>query len=143
MDTSVAEIPRLRLLPAGPGRAPRSARTLSRGSVIRLTPGDPRIGLALHAAQSAIGSVVTAGSSSAEPKTRPWALDEIMAMEQHQGWSLVFRALKSQGLLEEQTLGHLVARWTQRGGHVASATVQPEAAPRAAPSPVPSRTASQ
>ena len=141
MDTLVTEIPRLRLLSAGPARAPRSSRTPSSASVIRLTPGDPRIGLALHAAQSATGSVVTAGSSSAELQTRPWTLDEIMAMEQHQGWSRVFRVLKSQGLLEEQTLGHLVARWGRRGGHTAPATAQPEATPLAAPSPVPSQTA--
>ena len=143
MDTSVAGMPHLRLLPAGPGRAPQSTRTLSRGSVIRFTPGDPRIGLALHAAQSATGSVVTVDSSSADLKTQPRTLDEIMAMEQHQGWSLVFRALKSQGLIEEQTLGHLVARWARRGGRSASPTAPPEAAPRAAPLPVPSRTASR
>ena len=35
-------------------------------------------------------------------------------MAQHSsGWSRVFKELKEQGLIDEQTLGHAVARWAR------------------------------
>jgi hypothetical protein len=43
------------------------------------------------------------------------SFDEILFMGQHSsGWTQVFKQLKSEGLIEEQTLGHVVARWTNR-----------------------------
>jgi len=43
------------------------------------------------------------------------SLDEILVMaQQSSGWTQVFKQLKGEGLLEEQTLGHVVARWTNR-----------------------------
>ncbi|HEX9749089.1 MAG TPA: hypothetical protein VGB86_11855 [Methylomirabilota bacterium] len=30
------------------------------------------------------------------------------------GWTQVFKQLKTEGLITEQTLGHVVARWTNR-----------------------------
>ena len=64
-------------------------------------PSDSQIAHALHDAQSA-------------PSLRK-SLDEILFMaQQSSGWTQVFKQLKSEGLIEEQTLGHVVARWTNR-----------------------------
>jgi hypothetical protein len=66
-------------------------------------PSDSQIAHALFDAQSA--------PSLPSRKT----FDEILFMGQHSsGWTQVFKQLKSEGLIEEQTLGHVVARWTNR-----------------------------
>jgi hypothetical protein len=63
-------------------------------------PSDSQIAHALFDAQSA---------------PTPRSLDEILAMaQQSSGWTQVFKQLKTEGLIEEQTLGHVVARWTNR-----------------------------
>lgn len=66
-------------------------------------PSDSQIAHALFDAQRAL---------SAAPRK---SLDEILLMaQQSSGWTQVFKLLKHEGLLEEQTLGHVVARWTHR-----------------------------
>jgi hypothetical protein len=66
-------------------------------------PSDSQIAHALYDAQSA----------PSLPSRK--SLDEILFMaQQSSGWTQVFKQLKSEGLLEEQTLGHVVARWTNR-----------------------------
>jgi hypothetical protein len=63
-------------------------------------PSDSQIAHALYDAQSAQAQR---------------SLDEILAMAQRSsGWTQVFKQLKTEGLIEEQTLGHVVARWTNR-----------------------------
>jgi len=63
-------------------------------------PSDSQIAHALYDAQSA--------------QTQR-SLDEILTMaQQSSGWTQVFKQLKTEGLIEEQTLGHVVARWTNR-----------------------------
>ena len=65
-------------------------------------PSDSQIAHALHDAQST-------------PLSERKSLDEILFMaQQSSGWTQVFKQLKSEGLIEEQTLGHVVARWTNR-----------------------------
>ena len=66
-------------------------------------PSDSQIARALFDAQSA----------PSLPSRK--SFDEILFMGQHSsGWTQVFKQLKSEGLIEEQTLGHVVARWTNR-----------------------------
>jgi hypothetical protein len=66
-------------------------------------PSDSQIAHALFDAQSA--------PSLSSRKS----FDEILFMgQQSSGWTQVFKQLKSEGLIEEQTLGHVVARWTNR-----------------------------
>jgi hypothetical protein len=66
-------------------------------------PSDSQIAHALYDAQSA-----------PTPPSRK-SLDEILFMaQQSSGWTQVFKQLKTEGLIEEQTLGHVVARWTNR-----------------------------
>jgi hypothetical protein len=63
-------------------------------------PSDSQIAHALYDAQNA-------------PTQK--SLDEILSMAQRSsGWTQVFKQLKTEGLIEEQTLGHVVARWTNR-----------------------------
>ena len=66
-------------------------------------PSDSQIAHALYDAQRAPGV----------PSRK--SLDEILFMaQQSSGWTQVFKQMKSEGLIEEQTLGHVVARWTNR-----------------------------
>jgi hypothetical protein len=66
-------------------------------------PSDSQIAHALFDAQSA----------PSVPSRK--SFDEILFMGQHSsGWTQVFKQLKSEGLIQEQTLGHVVARWTNR-----------------------------
>jgi hypothetical protein len=63
-------------------------------------PSDSQIAHALFDAQSA----------PSVPSRK--SFDEILFMGQHSsGWTQVFKQLKSEGLIQEQTLGHVVARW--------------------------------
>jgi hypothetical protein len=106
-----------------------SARTYSAGS---LSP-DSQIARALYHAQIDGGR-----GAMAKPKT----LDEIAALAQEaSGWTRVFKQLKSEGLIEEQTLGQVVARWNNRYGRL-GANGELEAALRSVPLPVPSQTVS-
>jgi hypothetical protein len=66
-------------------------------------PSDSQIAHALYDAQS----------KPSVPACK--SLDEILFLaQQSSGWTQVFKQLKSEGLIEEQTLGHVVARWTNR-----------------------------
>lgn len=66
-------------------------------------PSDSQIAHALYDAQ---------GTPSVPARK---SLDEILFLaQQSSGWTQVFKQLKSEGLIEEQTLGHVVARWTNR-----------------------------
>lgn len=102
-----------------------------------LAPGEQRIARALYDAQ--MGGDAS-GSRWADPGTRLRTLDEIAGMQRNAGWSQVFKQLKAEGLIAEQTLGHVVARWTRCGGRDETPTPTFGAALRAAPSPAPSRT---
>ncbi len=92
---------------------------------------DSQIARALHHAQ------LDSGRSAA---TRPMSLEEIVAVAQeNSGWNHAFKWLKEQGLLEEQTLGQVVARWNNRYGR-AGASAELEAALRNGSLHAPSQT---
>jgi len=96
-----------------------------------LAPGEQRIAHALHDAQTP--------GHSARP-TRLWrrSLDDIARMKRSGAeWSQIFKQLKGEGLLAEQTLGQVVARWTLSREPANPATSHLRAVPRAAPSPLP------
>lgn len=106
-----------------------SARTYSLGS---LSP-DSQIAHALYHAQVDGGR-----GAAAKPRSR----EEIAALAQESsGWTQVFKQLKTEGLLEEQTLGQVVARWNNRYGRL-GASAELEAALRNAPLRAPSQTVS-
>jgi len=128
MDPAIAELPRLQLdAPPtldGPYELPLSG-----------IKADRRIALALCEAQVVRRSPMTPAQEQAQ------TLDEILELARGRGWNQVFRMLKSQGLLEEQTLGQVVARWNARDRGPDSLTSAPQARLRIAPSPAPSRIA--
>jgi hypothetical protein len=101
-----------------------------------LSPGEQRIARALYEAQRSAGD---AEPSWGHVEARVRSLDEVAGMERSvAGWNQVFKQLKAEGLIAEQTLGHVVARSTRLRRPVR--TELPEAI-RAVPSPAPSRSA--
>jgi hypothetical protein len=105
----------------------------------RLSPGEQRIARALYDAQRAGGD---SGPGWGQAAARARSLDEIAGMERGlAGWNQVFKQLKAEGLIAEQTLGHVVARWTRGGARLGRVMPRLAEALRAEPSPAPSRTA--
>jgi hypothetical protein len=101
-----------------------------------LAPGEQRIARALYDAHLA-----GIGAGWARPGMPARSLDEIAEMQRNgAGWSQVFKQLKAEGLIAEQTLGHVVARWTRCSSRDEAPTPTLGAALRAATSPAPSRT---
>ncbi|HYB43512.1 MAG TPA: hypothetical protein VEL75_17160 [Candidatus Methylomirabilis sp.] len=126
-------VPHLRVLPA-PGEPDKHPAKFADDAFTNLPPAEQRIAQALYQAQTAVHD---AGSSWAEPGARAHSLDQIAGMDRATGgWNRVFKALKAEGLITEQTLGHVVARWTRSRGVATSL----RARIRVDPSPVPSRT---
>ena len=116
-------------------RRPRLLRLVPRGES-ELALGDGRIALALHDAQRA------PAPTSIGPAAAPRTLEEIVAMAGADArWGRAFRQLKSEGLLEEQTLGQVMAGRAHRPS-AAPAIGSPPAEPPGAPWLAPSRTAS-
>jgi hypothetical protein len=102
------------------------ARSYSMGGL----SADSQIARALYDAQ------IPGGSGGVAPKS----LDEIAAMaRQSSGWTQAFKQLKAEGLVEEQTLGQVVARWNNRSGRLAP-TAGPEGALQSASWRAPSQT---
>ena len=101
-----------------------------------LSPGEQRIARALYEAQKSVGESRSSASSNGIPVR---SLDEIAGMERNvAGWNQVFKELKSEGLIAEQTLGHVVARWTRILRPVRIGLAERL---RSAQTPVPTRTA--
>jgi hypothetical protein len=101
--------------------------------------GDQRIAWALYEAQ------VSPSPAASSPGTRPRrrTLAEIVSLGgDRRRWSLAFKQLQADGLVHEQTLGQVIARWSRRAEPAAAAMPVPAAPLRGATSPVPSRTAS-
>jgi hypothetical protein len=132
--------PHLHLLAGsdGPETRPMTSTGTLDDAFAGLAPGERRIARALYDAQMGGGA---SGSRWADSGTRLRTLDEIAEMQRNgAGWSQVFKQLKAEGVIAEQTLGHVVARWTRCGSRDEAPTPTFGAALRAAPSPAPSRT---
>jgi hypothetical protein len=135
MDPVLAQLPRRRLESRlGPETSPVTGLGLPMSGA----GPDRRIALALCDAQAAGRSPL--GRASGLVKEPSQTLEEILDMAHRHGWNHVFKTLKSQGLLEEQTLGQVVARWwTPRDRGAEAFTDAPRAGLRIAPSPAPNR----
>jgi hypothetical protein len=100
----------LRLLPALSPAQPDPGED----AATALGAGDQRIALALYQAQA------TAGGSSSGNRGHRRTLAEIVSMGgRRRGWTLAFKQLKADGLVQEQTLGHVIARWGRRPDELA------------------------
>lgn len=113
MNHRLVETPRLRLISGGIAASQTRSEYTALPDHVNASPssGDRRVALALHEAQAAASSQPNVGTSREPLKS----LDQIEELVRQSGWSRAFRTLKAQGLIEEQTLGHVIARWDQPG----------------------------
>lgn len=100
--------------------SPTSAQAPSAtGAYERMSPGNQKIARALFDAQAAAFTPAPPNSSRARA-TRALTLDEIAAQKQGgQGWGQVFQAMRSQGLVQETSLGQVVSRYEHQRSRVA------------------------
>jgi hypothetical protein len=130
MSQSPSEPPRLRLLPRPtasqdkrtPFPAPLAEPSESSSAA------DRRIALALHRAHTAVDCVLSVTPALKHSRS----LEEIEDLVRQHGWSRAFRTLKALGLVEEQTLGHVIARWGRQAGGPTALTSAIRAGLRAA-----------
>jgi hypothetical protein len=134
MNPVIAELPRWRFESRS---NPETSSVAPVGLPVGGVGPDRRIAMALRDAQAAGRSPLARASGRVQEQSQ--TLEEILELARRHGWNHVFKMLKSQGLLEEQTLGQVVARWTPRDRGVEALTDAPRARLRIAPSPAPSR----
>jgi hypothetical protein len=103
--------------------SPTSAQVPSvTGAFERMTPGNQKVARALFDAQSAVFTPAPPGTAGARTP-RPLTLDEIAAQKKgSQGWGQVFQAMRSQGLVQETTLGQVVTRYEHQRSRTAMTT---------------------
>lgn len=78
------------------------------GAFQSLSPGNQKIALAIFDSERRAGPTAT---------TKPLSLDQIAGMKQGgKGWGEVFKAMKSQGLVQDKNLGQAVSRTSRRSG---------------------------
>jgi hypothetical protein len=89
--------------PSAPAPAPAMASTPTANAYESLSPGNKRIAVALFEAQKGSAQNVT-----------PLTLDQI-AHERRSGksWGDVFQAMKSQGLIDAETLAQVLGRYNR------------------------------
>ena len=89
--------------PSAPVTAPAMAATPASSAYETLSPGNKRIAVALFEAQKSSAQSVT-----------PLTLDQI-AHERRSGksWGDVFQAMKSQGLIDAETLAQVLGRYNR------------------------------
>ena len=105
----------LELIPASgePLAHPTATAAAPLDAFSSLALGEQRIARALYDAQMAGG---TSDSSGSELRFLRRSLDDIARLMQGgAGWNRVFKQLKAEGVIAEQTPGHVVARWTGSG----------------------------
>ena len=102
--------------------SPTSAQTPSvAGAYERMSPGNQKVARALFDAQAAAVTPVPPGSS--ERSARTLTLDEIAAQKQAtRGWGQIFQAMRSQGLVQETSLGQVVTRYEHQRSRAAVTT---------------------
>ena len=86
---------------------PVATSTVSDGAYNKLLFGDQRTVHALYAAQQH-----ALGNTSSPTRPEGLSLDGIAAMKPDgSGWSYVFDAMKSRGLIQEKNLGHVIRQY--------------------------------
>jgi hypothetical protein len=111
MPPQTAETRWLRLLPAQPPAALNAHPDWDASGARE--GGDQRIAWALYDAQMRAMSAATGAGSRPRRRT----LAEIVSMGgDRRKWGIAFKQLKADGLVQEQTLGQVIARWARTGG---------------------------
>lgn len=100
--------------------SPTSAQAPPEGGAYeRMTPGNQKVARALFDAQAVLPAAPTAAARS----SRPLSLDQIAAQRQaRRGWGSVFELMRSQGLVRETSLGHVVDRYEHQRRRAAVTT---------------------
>jgi len=76
----------------------------------KLSLGNQKVASALYQAQSSRAATIKGSGSS--PAPRPLSLEEISTRRRSgQPWGQIFRDMKAQGLVQERTLGQVVANY--------------------------------
>lgn len=101
--------------------SPTSAQTSSvDGAYERMSPANQEVARALFDAQAAALQPAPPGSGGRS--ARALTLDEIAAEKQRaRGWGQVFQAMRSQGLVQETSLGQVVSRYEHQRSRAAAA----------------------
>jgi hypothetical protein len=104
------------LLFSAVGTSPAMAQTPVEGSFERMDLGHQKIARALFEAQ--MPNTIPAGAQ--RPKRgasamNPLTLDQISALKENgRAWGFVFQTMRSRGLLQEDNLGQVMAKYEQR-----------------------------
>jgi hypothetical protein len=106
-----------------PGATPD---TTTAGAFDRLSPGNQKIARAIYEAQQtgapAPGDATPRGGTATAPKAL--TLDEIAARKQAgEGWGVIFKDLRTQGLVQDKNLGQAVSRANHRRATSTTGTV--------------------
>ena len=84
------------------------------GAFESLSPGNQKIALAIFDSEQRAGATAP---------TKPLSLDEIAQMKQGgKGWGVIFKDMKSQGLVQDKNLGQAVSQGSSGGGASAART---------------------
>jgi hypothetical protein len=107
----------------GTTSATTGGTTSTIGSFAALAPGNQTIVRALFEAQqpptptgaastTSTTSTTSTGATSSASGT-PLTLDQIAALKGHEGWGVVFKQMKAEGLVQAKNLGQVVSRYRQ------------------------------
>lgn len=104
------------LLFSAVGTSPAMAQTPVEGAYERMDNGHQKIARALFEAQ--MPTTIPGGTPRAKRGARtvnPLTLDEISALKENgRAWGFVFQTMRSRGLLNEDNLGQIMAKYEQR-----------------------------
>lgn len=104
------------LLFSAVGTSPAMAQTPIEGAYERMDLGHQKIARALFEAQ--LPNTIPGGSPRIKRSARPMpplTLDEISALKENgRAWGFVFQTMRTRGLLQEDNLGQIMARYEQR-----------------------------
>ncbi|HUF93442.1 MAG TPA: hypothetical protein VMR23_13765 [Candidatus Limnocylindria bacterium] len=106
----------LLLLFSAVGTSPAMAQTPVEGAYERMDTGHQKIARALFEAQ--IPNTIPGGTSRirrAASRVNPLTLDEISALKENgRAWGFVFQTMRARGLVVEDNLGQVMAKYEQR-----------------------------
>jgi hypothetical protein len=124
----------LLLLFSAVGTSPAMAQTPVEGSYERMDYGHQKIARALFEAQ--MPNTIPGGAPRTKRSVKPvisLTLDEICALKENgRAWGFVFQTMRSRGLLDEDNLGQVMAKYDQRRvstGVVATIRAYPKTRP--------------
>ena len=112
----VSNFAALLLLFSAVGTSPAMAQTPVEGAYERMDQGHQKIARALFEAQ--VPNTIPGGTSRARRGTspvNPLTLDEISALKENgRAWGFVFQTMRARGLVNDDNLGQVMAKYERR-----------------------------